>query len=103
MKDGIHPTYNKKVKITCACGNSVDVGSTAKSMEIEVCSACHPYYTGKHKLVDVAGRVDTFKKRLKKANVAEKKTSEVKETRIKRKKTEDKKKKDRDDVEVKLG
>lgn len=63
MKPAIHPTYHENVTITCACGNSFAVGSTSDSLSIEVCSACHPFYTGKQKIVDIAGRVDKFKKR----------------------------------------
>lgn len=64
MKDGIHPIYHPKVKVTCACGHSFTVGSTEKTLTVEVCSNCHPFYTGKQKLVDVAGRVDKFRQRL---------------------------------------
>ena len=63
MKDGIHPTYNEKVSVTCSCGNSFVTGSTEKSIDVEVCSNCHPFYTGKQKLVDTAGRVDKFRQR----------------------------------------
>lgn len=65
----IHPKWYPKAKIICACGNVIEVGSTVPEMHVEVCSACHPTYTGKHKLVDTAGRVDKFKARLE---VAEK-------------------------------
>jgi large subunit ribosomal protein L31 len=67
MKKGIHPTYIEKVTVACSCGNSFEVGSTEKSLQVEVCSACHPFYTGKQKLVDVAGRVDKFRQRQKEA------------------------------------
>lgn len=63
MKEDIHPTYNDAVAATCSCGNSFKVGSTAKEISVEVCSNCHPFYTGKQKLVDVAGRVDKFRQR----------------------------------------
>lgn len=63
MKDGIHPQYHGKVQVTCSCGNTFETGSTAESITVEVCSACHPFYTGKQKLVDVAGRVDKFRQR----------------------------------------
>jgi len=63
MKD-IHPKYHTNAKITCVCGNSFEVGSTVKEMKVELCSACHPFYTGKQKLVDTAKRVDKFKKRV---------------------------------------
>ena len=62
MKEGIHPEYTP-LTITCACGNSIDTASTRKSIRVEVCSKCHPFYTGKQKLVDSGGRVDRFKKR----------------------------------------
>lgn len=63
MKKDIHPKYSD-VKVTCACGNNFETRSTKKdSITVEICSACHPYFTGKHKLVDTAGRVDKFKRR----------------------------------------
>lgn len=65
MKKNIHPKYYK-AKINCACGNSFEVGSTKERMEIEICSNCHPFYTGGNKLVDTAGRVEKFKQRLTK-------------------------------------
>lgn len=67
MKKKIHPQYHKDAEIKCACGNTIKVGSTQKSMEIEICNACHPFYTGKSKLVDSAGQVDRFQKRLEKS------------------------------------
>jgi large subunit ribosomal protein L31 len=62
MKPDIHPNY-KPVKITCACGNVIETRSTAGDISVEICSQCHPFFTGKQKLVDTAGRVDRFKKR----------------------------------------
>ncbi len=62
MKKDIHPEYYPNAKVTCACGNSFTVGSTVKEINVEICSACHPFYTGKQKLIDDAGRVDRFKK-----------------------------------------
>lgn len=62
MKDGIHPNYNE-AKITCICGNVIETRSTAKNIDVEICSACHPFFTGKQKLVDTAGRIDRFNKR----------------------------------------
>ncbi|MBQ1965393.1 MAG: 50S ribosomal protein L31 [Clostridia bacterium] len=62
MKDGIHPVY-KDTTITCVCGNVIHTRSTKDDIRVEICSACHPYYTGKQKLVDTGGRVDRFKKR----------------------------------------
>ena len=62
MKQGIHPAYGQ-TKIYRACGEVIETGSTAKDMHVEICSKCHPFYTGKQKLVDTGGRVDKFKKR----------------------------------------
>ena len=70
MKQGIHPTYNKDAVIKCACGASYLVGSTEKELFVEICSSCHPFYTGKQKLVDTAGRVDKFKARVNAASNA---------------------------------
>lgn len=67
MKTEIHPKYNKDTKVSCACGNSFDVGSTVEKIEVEVCSACHPFYTGTEKVIDTAGRVEKFKARMAKA------------------------------------
>lgn len=66
MKDKIHPKYHTDAKVTCSCGNSFTTGSTHPEIKVELCSACHPLYTGKKKLVDTAGRVDKFKARLTK-------------------------------------
>lgn len=63
MKDGIHPKY-AEITANCSCGNVIKVGSTAgRNLNLDVCSACHPFYTGKHKIVDSGGRVDRFRKR----------------------------------------
>ena len=67
MKKDIHPKYYPKAKITCACGNVMEVGSTVESISTEVCSACHPLYTGKQKFIDKAGRVEKFRERAAKA------------------------------------
>ena len=64
MKKDIHPAYFTEAKATCACGAIFTVGSTKKEIEIEICSACHPFYTGQEKVLDTAGRVDKFKKKL---------------------------------------
>ena len=62
MKEGIHPNY-QQTTITCACGNVIETGSTKKDIKVEVCSKCHPFFTGKQKLVDTGGRVAKFNKR----------------------------------------
>lgn len=64
MKAEIHPTYHQKAAIVCACGNTLSVGSTKEKQEVEVCSACHPFYTGTEKVIDTAGRVEKFKARV---------------------------------------
>jgi large subunit ribosomal protein L31 len=66
MKTDIHPTYHAKATITCACGNKMHIPSTKEHIEVEICSNCHPFYTGKDKMIDTAGRVERFKKRLSK-------------------------------------
>ena len=62
MKKDIHPNY-VETTITCACGNVINTRSTEKDIKVEICSACHPFFTGKQKLVDTAGRIDRFKRR----------------------------------------
>jgi len=62
MKKDIHPKYGK-ASVRCACGNTFETGSTKKEIHVEICSACHPFYTGKQKLIDSGGRVDKFKKK----------------------------------------
>ena len=62
MKEGIHPKY-EQTKIHCACGEVIEVGSTKKDIKLDICSKCHPFYTGKQKLVDSGGRVDRFNKK----------------------------------------
>jgi len=62
MKKDIHPAY-EMTKITCACGNVIETRSTAKDINVEICSSCHPFFTGKQKLVDTAGRIERFNQR----------------------------------------
>ncbi|WRS27099.1 50S ribosomal protein L31 [Oscillospiraceae bacterium MB08-C2-2] len=62
MKEGIHPNY-KATTVTCHCGNVIETGSTREDIRVEICSKCHPFFTGRQKLVDTGGRVDRFKKR----------------------------------------
>jgi large subunit ribosomal protein L31 len=62
MQEGIHPNYEKAV-VKCACGNTFETRSTKSEIRVEICSKCHPFFTGKQKLVDTGGRVDRFKKR----------------------------------------
>lgn len=88
MKD-IHPTYNEKITVTCSCGNTFTTGSTESELHVEVCSACHPFYTGKTKLVDAAGRVDKFNKKLSEVNV-KRESRAAKKTKHKATKKKDK-------------
>jgi len=84
MKKDIHPSYNEKAKVTCACGNSFEVGSTVEKINVEICSACHPFYTGKQKLVDTARRVEKFEAKSKKAeSLAERKGKKAKKEKQK--------------------
>jgi large subunit ribosomal protein L31 len=62
MKKDLHPEYHE-IEVTCACGNSFTTGSTLPEMKVEICSVCHPFFTGKQKLIDSAGRVERFQKR----------------------------------------
>lgn len=74
MKPEIHPVY-PPARINCACGNVIETRSSRGSFTVEICSACHPFYTGKYKLVDTAGRVDRFKKKYETAAAQEKKAA----------------------------
>jgi large subunit ribosomal protein L31 len=65
MKADIHPKY-EQAAIKCACGNTIEVGSTKKDISVEICSQCHPFFTGKQKLVDTAGRIERFRKKYEK-------------------------------------
>ena len=71
MKEGIHPKYNE-VSVTCSCGNTFSTRSTSaqQALHIEVCAACHPFYTGKQKVMDTAGRIDKFNQRYAKGGAA---------------------------------
>lgn len=66
MKKNTHPTYYKNAIVHCSCGNVFKIPSTKPEMHVEICSACHPFYTGQEKIVDTAGRVEKFKKKLAK-------------------------------------
>ncbi|MDY0039474.1 MAG: 50S ribosomal protein L31 [Desulforhabdus sp.] len=75
MKQDIHPAYEQTV-IRCACGNEIETGSTKKDIRVEICSKCHPFYTGKQKLIDSAGRIERFRKKYEKFQADEKKKNE---------------------------
>ena len=76
MKEKIHPQYYPQAKVVCSCGNIFTMGSTKKEIHVELCSKCHPFYTGAQRMVDTAGRVERFRRRYEKKTekVAEKKS-----------------------------
>jgi len=86
MKKDIHPQYYEKAEVTCACGAHFTVGSTVQSMKVEICSACHPFYTGQKKIIDTAGRVQKFEARMKKTEALKAKAP-AKKTRVSKQKT----------------
>lgn len=63
MKQGIHPKYYENCQVTCACGNKFTTGSTIEKIEVEICSKCHPFFTGQHKFVDTKGKIDKFREK----------------------------------------
>ena len=69
MKEGIHPKY-QKATVTCVCGNTFVTGSTKPELRVEICSKCHPFFTGKQKLIDTAGRIEKFKSKFAGAGYA---------------------------------
>jgi large subunit ribosomal protein L31 len=75
MKADIHPTYFPEAKASCVCGNKFTVGSTKERIEVEICYKCHPFYTGKEKLIDTAGKVEKFRARREKAATAPKRAA----------------------------
>ena len=72
MKQGIHPEY-KMINVHCACGNSFDTRATTENISVEICSACHPFFTGKQNLIDTAGRIEKY---MQKYNLADKKSND---------------------------
>ena len=62
MKADIHPKYNQTTAV-CACGNKIELGTTSEELRVEICAACHPFFTGKQKLIDTAGRIERFRKK----------------------------------------
>ena len=87
MKKDIHPKYYSDAKAKCACGATFIVGSTKPEIQIEICSHCHPFYTGKGKLIDTAGRVEKFKIRKTKAATVSVRKKSIKKSEKKAKKT----------------
>jgi large subunit ribosomal protein L31 len=77
MKKDIHPIYHEDANVRCACGNVFTVGSTKELIEVEICSKCHPFYTGKEKVIDTMGRVEQLKNKLTKKTEPKKKKTRV--------------------------
>jgi len=88
MKKDIHPKYFPEATVICACGNTFKIGSTVEEIQVEICSKCHPFYTGKQKLIDTAGMVDKFKARASKQKTAsaQRKGKKVKKAKARAKK-----------------
>lgn len=84
MKANIHPTWYSNAVVTCACGNSFTTGSTVPQIKVELCSKCHPFFTGQQKLVDTLGQVDRFQKRVAESTVKMEKRKEIVEQRSKK-------------------
>ena len=82
MQRDLHPQYHSQAKVKCACGHTWITGSTQPELNVEICSQCHPFYSGKDKLIDTAGRVERFKKRLQKT--VEKRVVKKSKNRIKK-------------------
>jgi large subunit ribosomal protein L31 len=68
MKKDIHPTYYADATVTCVCGNTFKTGSTVKELKVDICSNCHPFFTGKQKLIDTEGRIERFRKKYAKTS-----------------------------------
>ncbi len=79
MRKDIHPKYYPEARVTCACGNSWVTGSTKETIRTDVCSQCHPFYTGEQRIVDTAGQVDRFMRRLERSRGPEAETPEPRE------------------------
>ncbi len=86
MKKDIHPEFYTDAVIKCVCGNTIKAGSTKKDLEVEICSACHPFFTGKEKLIDSTGRVEKFRARMESSKLKLEKTkkSQSKEANVKK-------------------
>ena len=84
MKQDIHPQYYSETKVKCACGNKFIVGSTKPEISVEICNKCHPFFTGKEKLIDTAGKVEKFKARRAKAEATKAKVKSPKKVRAKK-------------------
>jgi large subunit ribosomal protein L31 len=84
MKSNTHPTWHNQAKVTCSCGNVFTTGSTLPELSVDICAACHPFYTGEMKFVDVQGRVEKFQAKLKQAESYKKQNEQKKVKKVKR-------------------
>ncbi len=82
MKKGIHPKYNRQAKVICSCGNTFLTGSTKDEIKVELCSKCHPFYTGTQRFVDSVGRIEKFQQKQKKASLAKSVLKEKKAKKV---------------------
>ncbi len=89
MKQGIHPKYHDQAKVTCTCGNTFTTGSTLAEIEVEICSQCHPFFTGETKYLDTEGRIERFERKRKMAKGSKPKPKSKKKTSKKKKNDED--------------
>ena len=80
MKKDVHPKYYETATMQCVCGNTITVGSTVAHLEVEICSKCHPFYTGRDQLIDTAGRVERFRARKEKVKMPSVKRPRTKKT-----------------------
>lgn len=81
MKKDTHPTYYTNALVSCSCGNTFTIGGTQEKIKVEICSACHPFFTGDKKIIDTAGRVERFKTRSSKASATPKKAKAPRKTK----------------------
>lgn len=88
MKANIHPNYKKETKVTCVCGNSFVTGSTQETIRVEICAACHPFYTGQQRFVDTQGQVEKFGKKQQQAEAKQAERAKIMEARAAKVKTE---------------
>lgn len=91
MKQGIHPNWNPQASVTCACGNTFVTGSTLSQIRVEICSKCHPLFTGQARFVDTLGQVDKFVKKIETSKVKKEqiqKINEIRASKVEKKKTE---------------
>jgi len=84
MKPAIHPKYYDNCQVNCACGNSFTTGSTIDKIEVEICSACHPFFTGQQKFVDIKGRIDKFNEKVAQGKQYKAKKTAAKKTKTKK-------------------